>query len=222
MTDNLKSKQKPKQKVAKQLSKNAIAELDKLAKEAEFLDREDAEARIHDRPKLGISSDEPELELGRRIQEAREAARLTQGELAELTKQADPEGNGISRSVISFYEIGKSRPSPRELRMLSEVLKVSPSYLIYGVDDPFDNLSQWGRFRGFARSNPELQSLFLHAFNSLHHHHKFAVMELMMGLLRGWNEKWWEDMGPTANEHLLETAAALKEILASRKEEPNT
>lgn len=96
--------------------------LERLEQAIEFEKlKAEAEVATHRKPhKIGISDREPELELGRRLQEAREVAKLTQDELSERTKLADSEGKGISRAVLSLYEVGKNRPSPRELRMLCE------------------------------------------------------------------------------------------------------
>lgn len=47
---------------------------------------------------------------------------------------ADPEGRGISRTAIIAYEQGTSKPGIRELRLLCEVLHVTPNWLIYGTD----------------------------------------------------------------------------------------
>lgn len=192
-------------------------ELEALASQAELLDREIAEDVIHRKhPPIGISDQEPELELGQRLQEAREASKLTQGELAELTKQADSEGKGISRAVLSFYETGKSRPSPRELRMLCESLRVSPSHLIYGTDDPFENLLELQRFGGLATSDPEFFAMLTYAFSKQHHHNRMAIMQLMNSLLFGWDKTWTANT-EEANRQFLEMADALRNLLAKRE-----
>lgn len=212
MTDTQKTK-KPKGKTKRQHA----AGLEALASEAEFLDRQSAEDSIYRRPlTIGISDQEPELELGRRLQEAREAVKLTQGELAELTKQADSEGKGISRAVLSFYETGKSRPSPRELRMLCESLRVSPSQLIYGTDDPFESLLELQRFGGLATSDPEFFAMLTYAFSKQHHHNRMAIMQLMNSLLMGWDKTWTANT-EEANRQFLEMAEALRDLLAKRE-----
>lgn len=212
MTDTQKTK-KPKGKTKRQHD----AELEALASQAEFLDRQTAEDAIHrKKPKIGISDLEPELELGSRLQEAREAAKLTQGEVAELTKQADSEGKGISRAVLSFYETGKSRPSPRELRMLCESLRVSPSQLIYGTDDPFENLLELQRYGGLATSDPEFFAMLIYAFSKQHHHNRMAIMQLMNSLLFGWDKTWTANT-EEANRQFLEMADALRSLLAKRE-----
>lgn len=197
--------------------KKQAVELELLRAEAEFMDRQDAEYAIHSRPpKIGISDQEPELELGHRLQEAREAAKLTQGEVAELTKHADSEGKGLSRAVISLYEIGKNRPSPRELRMLCEVLRVSPSHLIYGTDDPFENFLERYRFGGFAATDPEFFALLTYAFSRQHHHNRMAILQLMNSLLQGWDKTWTANT-EEANRQFLEMADELRGLLAKRE-----
>lgn len=212
MTDTQKTK-KTKGKTGRQRN----AELDALANQAEFLDREITEDVIHRKhPAIGISDQEPELELGQRLQEAREAARLTQGELAELTKQADSENKGLSRAVLSFYETGKSRPSPRELRMLCEVLRVSPSQLIYGLEDPFENLMDLARYNGLAVSDPEFFAMLIYAFDKQHHHIRLAIMQIMNSMLLGWDNTWTANT-EEANKLFLEKADALRSLLAKRE-----
>ncbi len=212
MTDTRKTK-KSKGKVKRQHD----AKLDTFASQAELIDRQVAEDVMHRKhPPIGISDQEPELELGQRLQEAREASKLTQGELAELTKQADTEGKGISRAVLSFYETGKSRPSPRELRMLCESLRVSPSQLIYGTDDPFENLADNARYEGFSTSDPEFFAMLTYAFSKQHHHTRLAIMRIMNSMLMGWDKSWTANT-EEANKQFLEIADALRSLVAKRE-----
>lgn len=69
----------------------------------------------------------PEDEVGKRIQQKRKEFGWSQNGLAMRTKQADANGEGISRTVISGYETGEYKPGARELRSLCETLKVSPT-----------------------------------------------------------------------------------------------
>lgn len=75
--------------------------------------------------------------VGRRIRSAREALELTQGAVCTRTRVADPAGKGISRTALVGYESGSSRPGLREIKLLCEILAISPSWLIYGSDTPF-------------------------------------------------------------------------------------
>lgn len=199
--------------------KKQADEFEKLRAEAEFMDRQDAENAIHSpHGEAGISKEEPEQELGRRLQEAREAARLTQGELAERTQQTDSEGKGISRAVLSFYETGKSRPSPRELRMLCEALRVSPNLLIYGIEDPFNDLLEQARWGGFASTTPEYYAMVTYAFSRLHHHNQQDIMRLMNSLLLGWDDEWKAgEQYEKANKLFLDMADELRNLTAKRQ-----
>lgn len=206
---------KVKQPKSKKQSKSEF-QLDELMNEAEYLDKQSAETRQNHSPNFGISTQETELELGKRLQEARESLKLTQGDLAELTKRADSQGIGISRAVISFYEVGKSRPSPKELRILCEVLRVSPNKLIYGDEDPFDDFLDRHRWGFFSQSDPEFYALLNFAFFSLHKHQKMDVMNIIMSLLRGWDKSWFNDKTDEANKQFLEVAEELKELLSKK------
>lgn len=79
----------------------------------------------------------PEDDIGERIKEAREALGWSQTVLHTRTKLADLNGEGISRTVLVGYESGKYKPGARELRILAETLRVTPSWLLYRADSPF-------------------------------------------------------------------------------------
>lgn len=203
------------------VSKKQIDALRELTAQAELGDRQNDEDRIHRHPpKLGVLQQEPELELGDRLQRAREAKGFTQGQLADLTKRADKDEKGLSRAVISLYEAGTNRPGPRELRLLCEVLRVTPSYFIYGVDDPFDTFLERYRYGVIGNSEPEMVAALTYCFKRLHPHHRIAMMELMLGMLRGWNKGFDEDLDKNANTTLLQIADDLRLILAQRQKLP--
>lgn len=209
---------KPKSKSRKSKEPSDLpSDLRKIQDNLEFTERQEAEQAAFAPPKrLGVLQQEPELELGARLLQAREAKGLTQGQLAEATKRADKDGKGLSRAVISFYELGTNRPGPREIRLLCETLQITPSYLIYGEDDPFDNFLNRHR-HGVARpSDPESFASITYCFARLHPHHRIAVMELMLGLLRGWHKGFDEQMDNEANKAFLEIAEQLKKLLADR------
>lgn len=211
-----------KQKKTRKTAKESKAEeaWRELEAQAEFGDKSAAEERLQGPPRrLGILESEPEQELGERIQRAREAKGLTQGQLAELTKRADKDGKGLSRAVISLYEAGTNRPGPRELRLLCEVLRATPSYFIYGADDPFDTFLDRYRYGVIGGSNPEIVAALTYCFKRLHPHHRMAIMELMLGLLRGWNKGFDQDMDNEANEAFLATAEELRLILFARNKQ---
>lgn len=81
------------------------------------------------------SSDEA---IGRRLREAREGRGLTQQAVSVRSKWVDPEGKGISRTTLVGYESGDSKPGARELRLLCETLTVTPNYVLFGSESPFE------------------------------------------------------------------------------------
>jgi len=76
----------------------------------------------------------PEDGLGSRVKIVRDQLGITHDGLSNLTKIADVEGRGISRTTIRGYELGTYKPGARELRILSLALKVSPSWLLFGEE----------------------------------------------------------------------------------------
>lgn len=78
----------------------------------------------------------PEDGIGERVKTAREGRQWTQAILSTRTKLADPNGEGISRTVLVGYESGKYKPGARELRLLAEALHVTPNWLLYGTEKP--------------------------------------------------------------------------------------
>ncbi|TCP00944.1 helix-turn-helix protein [Rubrivivax gelatinosus] len=142
---------------------------------------------------------------------------MTQGELAELTRSLDPDEKGVSRAVISLYEAGTNRPSPREIRLLCEALRLTPSFLIYGDDHPFDALRDEERLGTRRRSDPEGFAWMAHVFATLHHNHFDAIMKLALDLHRGWNKEFDVATQGRANAALLEMADRLRERLEQRE-----
>lgn len=70
-------------------------------------------------------------DIAAELARARSKAGLSHSDLHRLT--------GISRSVLFGYENGRTKPGAREIRLLCDALKVSPTRLIYGSDDaPFE------------------------------------------------------------------------------------
>lgn len=191
---------------------------EELGKEAALIDREIAEDLSRHPRKFGVLAGEPEAELGQRLQEARRGAGLTQEELAEKTKNTDIDGNGISGAVISLYERGVNRPGPREIRILCETLRITPNHLVYGDEDPFEQngLNEYSRYWGWVRSEGEYYAAMTYCFTHLHKHHKTAVMELMIGLLRGWNKNFDKEIDARAVEAFLQQSDELRIELAKR------
>jgi len=200
--------------------KGQVDDLQSLQNEAALLEQQYEEQRREalSRPlPFGMIDREPESELPKRLLQARESKRLTQGQLADLTKAADKDGKGLSRGVISLYELGTNRPGPREIRLLCEVLRVTPSFLIYGEDDPFSGLDEMERYGGRTRSEPEFYAYLTYCFSRLHKHHRVAMMDLMLGLLRGWNKGFDQELRNEASDKFLKLASDLKEVLSKRE-----
>lgn len=200
----------------KSLSKQQQA-LEALAESAEFADRLNEEEKAATPVQPGRLNDRPEADLGQRLQEVREGKRLTQGELADLTRGIDPDDKGISRAVISLYEAGTNRPSPREIRLLCEALRITPNFLIYGDEDPFHPINDHKRLGARERSDPEGYAWLAYVFSTLHHNHFDALMAVALDLQRGWNKKFDHGMQAEANRRLLEMAEELTERLKKRK-----
>lgn len=74
----------------------------------------------------------PEDMLGERLRTIRESLNLTHDGLSKLTKAADQEGRGISRTTIRGYELGTFKPGAREIRILCQTLHKSPTWLLLG------------------------------------------------------------------------------------------
>lgn len=85
-------------------------------------------------PTTNSETPEDDREFPARLKSAREARGLTQGGVATRSKMADPDGKGISRTAIIGYEQGTTKPGLRELRLLCQVLLVTPNWLIFGTD----------------------------------------------------------------------------------------
>lgn len=188
---------------------------DELLKEAEFIDRVSEESLLNSSPSFGFIREEPELELGLRLKESRENERLTQGELADRTKLADIENIGITRNVISFIESGRTQPAPRDIRLLCEALRISPNFLIYGNDNPFDNLTDLHRYHG-GGSDIEFQAYINYCVSKLHHHHKTIFIELMLGMLRGWHKDFDAELNKNAIPTFIKAAKELETIQEKR------
>lgn len=197
---------------SKSLPKKTLEKLNAIAEEAALDEREAAEARLHEKPTFGYVAAETENLLGERLRDARTVAKLTQGELAERTKFADKEGVGISRNVISFIESGRTQPGPKEIRLLCEVLRITPNRLIYGEDEPFEELA---RIR-YAGSGVENFAYVAYCFSRMHHNHRDAIYQIMLDLLRPWNTNFDEELRREAFKKFIHMAKELEKLEAKR------
>lgn len=74
-----------------------------------------------------------DINVGRRIKEARKRSKLTIDEVQKKT--------GISRQTLINYENGKGNPTLKNIIDLYNLYKISPNYFIYGDDNNFNNMS---------------------------------------------------------------------------------
>lgn len=197
-----------------------VPSLEALARETEFWNRqraEDVEGVEQPSNQPGRFMYPPEDGLGGRIKETREFKHITQGDLATLTLSLDSEEKGISRAVISLYEKGTNRPSPREIRLLCEALKVTPNYLIYGDEEPFTPLSDYSRLGTISRrSDPEGYAWVAYVMSIIHHNHYDAVMKLILDLARGWDKSFDQGLQEKANAEFLRQAETLQARIKER------
>ena len=82
------------------------------------------------------------MEFGNRLKALRTQTGLTQQQLAQRV--------GVTKSVISFYELSERAPSPDVLVRLADIFKVSTDYLL-GVDR-----REWLDITGLAESDVAL------------------------------------------------------------------
>lgn len=158
--------------------------------------------------------DAPEDGIGSRLRAAREARGFSQTAVATRTKMQDPKGQGVSRTVILSYEAGKFKPGARELRMLCEVLSVTPNWLIYGSDSAHEAAQA---SMETVRKNDAVSAFRLAlAISVLKHHERGAFSSLVLSMAG-------REMGDLRLSSLLymgkELAEkALKELEASFRE----
>lgn len=114
------------------------------------------------------------------IKRAREEGELTISDLSRLT--------GISRPVLFGYEAGRTRPGAREIRLISEALKVSPNRLLFGNEEPFEIKKGISPLLSLAFSNPVTAfsaAMFIlpMAATVLHEEEKMALFTLLVALI---------------------------------------
>ncbi len=128
-------------------------------------------------PAPNTSTAESDLQVGERLKVARDRRGFTQGAVSARTKMVDQEQKGISRTAIIGYEQGSSKPGLREIRLLCEVLHITPNWLIFGTDSaakaalPSMELlatSPFGELDSVLRASMALLALKDHERDSLH------------------------------------------------------
>lgn len=127
----------------------------------------------------------PEDGIAGRLRALRERYKLSQTQFHQRTKEADPEGKGISRTVLIGYESGKFKPGARELRILCAAFNVGPGWLLLGSDgngeDDLEGLKA-GLFGGLGE--PDLADVFRLALGlaALKPHEREAIGSLVHSL----------------------------------------
>ena len=158
-----------------------------------------------------MPSDEPELELGSRLAKLRERMGLSQEQFSQATKLHDGKGGGLSRAVISMYERGKNRPGTRELRILCDTLRVTPSELLYGSATPFE-IDKW-QVLNSNHSHPLYFARWLHLFAQLPSNVQLSIYELVIEFLRP-TQAQVDKLDYEASKTLLLLANQLREEFA--------
>lgn len=189
-----------------------------LAAEIDASTETDSKGALPRDRQVGRFVNAPEDDLGARIQDTRKSKNLTQGDLANLTKSLDSEEKGISRAVLSLYESGTNRPSPREIRLLCEALTVTPNYLIYGDNAPFHESNDYQRYGVLHGSRPEVYAWMAYVLASSHLNHTEAVMRLLLDLARATNSKFDQGAQDKANQMLLDMADKLRTASAKHQD----
>ena len=117
-----------------------------------------------------------------RLRAAREERNFTQGAVANRSKGLDREGRGVSRTALIAYEQGTTKPGIRELRLLCEVLHVTPNWLIYGTDSAAKASLASLEFLGSQKSDlRDVLTLSL-AILSLKGHERDSLLTLALSL----------------------------------------
>lgn len=135
------------------------------------------------------SGERPEDGIGDRIRQCRERSRLSQSQLHQRTKEADPDGKGVARTVLIGYEAGKFKPGARELRILAATLAVDVRWLLLGDERTLDaDLEQVGAaLLAGSVGGPKLSIAFELALTllCLKDHEREALATLILGMLSG-------------------------------------
>jgi transcriptional regulator with XRE-family HTH domain len=128
----------------------------------------------------------PEDGIGERLRTVREKHGLSQTLFHQRTKDRDPEGKGISRTVLIGYETGKFKPGARELRILCEAFSLTPEWLLLGVNAGGEQDIETAKaMLAAGLGTPGLADVFRLAliFVNLKHHEREALGTLAHGLV---------------------------------------
>ena len=121
--------------------------------------------------------------IGSRIKASREARGYTQAHLADQTKIIDPNGQGVSRTVIVGYEAEHSKPGTREIKLLCKALFITPNWLLFGEEDILDLKDRDAPESIKWLLDPIVYSLHIGlALASLKHHERKLFGELILAV----------------------------------------
>lgn len=123
------------------------------------------------------------MDIGARLKLAREERGFTQNVVANRTKMVDREARGISRTSLIGYEQGTSQPGLREIRLLCEVLRVTPNWLVYG-SDAVGSIQQTSMEMFAINSERELENVIRAALAliALKGHERDSILSLVLSL----------------------------------------
>lgn len=95
----------------------------------------------------------------------------------------DVAARGISRTSLIGYEQGTSQPGLREIRLLCEVLRVTPNWLVYGADN-VGAVKQASMEAFSLTSNRELRNVLRAALVlvALKGHERDSILSLVLSL----------------------------------------
>lgn len=133
--------------------------------------------------------------LAQELVRARTRAGLS---VSELHRQST-----ISRTVIQGYESGKFKPGAREIKLLCQVLRISPNRLLFGSETPFAAGGELSKLVGDEASALQATKLAL-LFGMLSSIEKEAFLTLMQSILG------------SRDRHKLEEALAAVDALAEQ------
>lgn len=123
------------------------------------------------------------------LRRAREAKGLSHSELNRLT--------GISRTVLYGYEVGRTKPGAREIKLLSEALEVTPNRLILGTDEPFRRAMLRGKIK--QKISPSTSKVTFGLFSqalmsALDNDQADAIMTLLISLVEGRDKELFKQL----------------------------
>jgi len=100
---------------------------------------------------------------------------------------------------------------------LCEVLRVNPSYLIYGEEMPFQERTHALHFGGVADTYPEFIAKATYCFSKLDAVSGIVLVQMMMSMLRSEFKSFDKFMELQASDTFFKTAKELQAILKEKE-----